>query len=107
MKKMYVKTWTELTPHIDGRKSFYKKAHVGIVMNDNNELLGFVLKSYNTNVCFITNDGNIHKLWDGYSVTTMRHIHDFIYQFAGKNSGGKKEWEQMPTYDDYMFIESA
>ena len=94
MKKMYTKNWVELKPNIDGRKSFYKKAHYAYVYDDDG-LCGIVLKSYDTNVCFISSYG------------TMRHVHDFIYQFGGKISGGKKEWEQMPTYDDYMFIESV
>ena len=53
MKKMYIKTWTELSPKADSRKSFYKKAHVAYVYDDDG-LCGIVLKSYDTNVCFIS-----------------------------------------------------
>ena len=57
----------ELTPVYDNRKSFYKKAIVAI--NENTH----TLISYGTKVVSIEN-GLITRLWNGYSVTTMRHI---------------------------------
>lgn len=103
---MYIKNYYDLSPVADRRKSFYGKAKIANVYS-NNEFCGIVLKSYETNVCFIASDGTIYRLWNGYSATTMRHVHDFIYQFAGKNSGGKAEWDKMPVYDDYIFIQSV
>jgi hypothetical protein len=102
---MYIKNWFELSPVIDSHKSFYGKAKAAYVY-DNSGVCGIVLKSYNTNVCFITSTGAIYRLWDDYSATTMRHIHDFIYQFAGTNSGGKAAWDAMPVYD-YNFMEKV
>lgn len=103
---MYIKNYFDLSPVADSRKSFYGKAKCAYVY-DNYGVCGIVLKSYDTDVCFISSYGSIHRLWNGYSATTMRHVHDFIYQFAGKNSGGKAEWDKMPVYDDYIFIQSV
>lgn len=71
-------------PCFDYRKSFYGKAKV--IENDNGEK---VLRSYNTEVCKITNGGEFVRLWSGYSYTTMRHINSFL-RFFGIAGGGKK-----------------
>lgn len=70
-------------PCFDSRKSFYGKAKV--IENDNGEK---VLRSYNTEVCKITNGGEFVRLWSGYSSTTMRHINSFL-RFFGIAGGGK------------------
>lgn len=72
----------ELTPS-DSRKSFYKKAIV--IIDDNGEEL---LKSYNTIVAKKDKDGNIKRLWDGWSATTGRHL----TAWAGID---KKKWDSM------------
>lgn len=79
----------ELRP-IDGRKSFYCKAVV--IEKDNGDI---DLKSYHTVVCGIRN-GRFIKFWNGYSVTTMRHINAFLGAY-GIEGGGKKWWESLDT----------
>ncbi len=78
----------ELIP-INGRKSFYGKAIVTEVSGDQ------TLTSYTTDVCKITKDGNFHKLWKGYSVTTMIHVNTFRVT-NGLSAISKQEWQQMP-----------
>lgn len=64
--KMY-----ELTPS-DGRKSFYGKARV-LIDDDGSE----TLYSYNTPIIKRLVSGELVKLWDGWSMTTGRHISAF------------------------------
>lgn len=80
-----MQTKTELKPVIDSRKSFYKKAYT-VTENDTITLL-----SYDTEVAEIR-DGKA-KIFDTYSVTTLRHIKDFLYQ-NGFKIGTKKELEE-------------
>lgn len=61
----------ELSP-IDGRKSFYSKALVEIC-NDGTE----VLYSYGTKIISRIPDGSLVRYWDGWSLTTGRHIKAF------------------------------
>lgn len=61
----------ELEP-TDGHKSFYNKAIV-TVHDDGTE----ILRSYETNVIAKTPDGAYHRLWNGWSATTGRHIKAF------------------------------
>lgn len=75
----------------DGRKSFYGKAH--ILYTEQGETL---LQSYNTIVCKVTTDGTFKKLWDGYSVTTMRHVNSFL-KVIGISGGGKTWWDSLPV----------
>lgn len=77
-----MKTKTELKPVIDSRKSFYKKAFT-VTENDTITLI-----SYDTEVAEIK-DGKA-KIFDTYSVTTLRHIKDFLYQ-NGFKIGTKSE----------------
>nr|DAZ18697.1 MAG TPA: hypothetical protein [Caudoviricetes sp.] len=73
----------------DRSKSFYGKAK--IKEQDNGEK---VLQSYNTDVCKITSGGAFVRLWDGYSVTTMRHVNSFL-SFVGMAGGGKSWWDNL------------
>lgn len=57
---------------IDGRKSFYGKAKVYIA-EDGTE----TLYSYNTPIARRLTDGRIVKLWNGWTMTTGRHINAF------------------------------
>lgn len=85
MKKYY------LSPMVnDHAKSFYNKAMV--IEKDNGEK---ILKSYDTNVCKITGEGEFVRLWDGYSVTTMKHVNSFL-NLVGVAGGGKKWWDAQP-----------
>lgn len=73
---------------IDGTVSFYGKARV-ITCKDGS----VYLRSYDTIVGKIK-DGRFHRLWDGYSATTIRHVNAFI-AFHGIQGGGKAWWESM------------
>lgn len=75
----------------DRAKSFYGKAKV--IEKDNGEK---VLQSYNTEVCKIGSNGEFVRLWDGYSVTTMRHVNSFL-SFFGISGGGKSWWDSQPV----------
>lgn len=92
-------------PCLDCRKSFYEKAHV---IEKNGEKL---LESYNTIVCKIDENGNFVRMWEGYSVTTMRHINSFL-AFYGITKGGKAFWNSLPVekhkpiHSDMIPIES-
>ena len=62
----------ELRP-IDGRKSFYGKARIIYPGYGYTSLV-----SYDTTVCSIDmNTAKFIRHWDGYSVTTMRHINAY------------------------------
>ncbi len=56
---------------------------------------GYILKSYNTEVAAIVG-GSFFKLWNGYSVTTMKHINAFA-EYFGFHRLSKREWIEMPT----------
>ena len=60
----------ELLP-TDGRKSFYGKAIV--VVDGNTE----ILYSYGTKIASKDKNGQIKRLWGGWSQTTGRHIKAF------------------------------
>ena len=70
-------------PCLDSRKSFYGKARVTEYPDGEK-----VLCSYSTNVAKITPDGVFIRLWDGYSLTTNRHIKSFC-AFYGVNESGR------------------
>ena len=80
----------ELQP-ADGRKSFYGKA---IVTHYSDGLT--ILKSYDTDVCYITPDGNFIRAWNGWSATTQRHIVAFTAKYDIP-SGGKSWWMSLPV----------
>lgn len=77
MKIMKLKATTQ--------KSYYGKALVKECEDGT-----VILQSYQTDVLKIEN-GNLIKLWDGYSVTTMNHINDFCRQ-NGFPTFNKKSW---------------
>lgn len=82
----------ELSPgKFDRVRSFYGKAR--IIEKDSGER---ILQSYNTEVCKITPGGEFVRLWDGYSLTTMRHVNSFL-QFFGIAGGGKAWWDAQPV----------
>lgn len=83
---------TELKPIKDTRKSFYGKA---VVETKGNVL---TLYSYNTKICSIIDGCQFVKHWDGYSLTTNRHIAEFCLQ-NGFTPYSKKEWENLPVED--------
>ena len=83
----------ELKPHFDSAKSFYHKAN--IYRNDKGSIF---LMSYETIVAeiqdaIITDTGEKQAIVYGwYSVTTARHINEFLQQ-NGFNKMSKKEME--------------
>lgn len=72
------------------QKSYYGKA---IVIEDNQG--NKILQSYATQVAKIDKNGNLQKLWNGYSQTTMHHIIDFCKLYNVNFAGTKKAWEQL------------
>lgn len=80
-------------PCFDGRKSFYGKAKV-IECKE-----GQYLQSYNTLVCFMSYDGKFNRLWDGYSVTTIRHINSFMRFIGLPSLGGKSWWDRLQVWE--------
>lgn len=85
----------ELTPHMGNVKSYYRKAM--IIENDGKT----ALKSYDTIVCYI-DAGGLHRTWNDYSATTMRHVWEFVLQMIGKPDmtsykTGKSWWESLPV----------
>ena len=53
-----------------------------------------VLVSYETQVSRIGSDGSFHRLWSGYSATTMRHVNEFRERY-GLPKITKAQWEKM------------
>ena len=81
----------ELMPQHDARKSFYWKARVRVDDDGNKALI-----SYGTPVMWWdAGTMNLHRLWDGWSSTTGRHIAEFSYQMPGCVAVNKKEWDAM------------
>ena len=54
---------------------------------------GSILKSYYTEVCKIEN-GKFIRLWEGFSVTTLKHINAYRLHFGFK-ALSKREWIEM------------
>lgn len=83
---------TEIKP-CNNQKSFYGKANQ-IETKD-----GLFLQSYETIVCYIDKKTNtFHRLWNGYSATTQKHI-DSFRRLNGLPGMGKREWEELPVND--------
>lgn len=77
----------ELVP-TDGRKSFYGKAMVALEDDGTQHLY-----SYHTEIMQRNPNGELFRIWDGWSVTTQRHIK----AFCGLN---KKEYFALPHLYD-------
>lgn len=90
--------WLEPTKR-QHQKSFWQRAKVIIVGNFT------LLKSYDTIVCGVKRkeDGGrtFYRFWDGYSVTTMKHIDAFMeyVKWQNTNSRGKAWWTSSEVYD--------
>ena len=82
----------ELKCKYDSHQSFNGRAYVGL-----NENCKEFLISYNTVVLgYDPFTGEFHRLWDGYSATTMRHIKEFCRQ-CGFSEMSKGTWDRMPV----------
>ena len=82
----------ELHPYYDRAKSFYGKA---MVLHRDNVL---TLYSYDTPVCEIRPKVGFIRLWNGWSVTTARHINEFRRQCA-MTAICKSDWLALPVED--------
>ena len=82
----------EIKP-IDTHKSFYGLAKVYKTHSR------VYLVSYGLRVAYLDKEGNLHRLWDGWSATTARHIVSFI-----GHSLSKKEWLSMPVEKGVKYI---
>lgn len=80
-------------PCLDGRKSFYGKAHVIEGCTG-----GHTLKSYDTYICFLYEENGevkLEKLDAAATMTTRRHIRSF-FAFLGCAYPGNREWDSLP-----------
>jgi hypothetical protein len=87
----------EMTAIYDRRKSFYGKAYIIEFMGRK------ILLSYDTRVCEIDASGKFHRYWGGESVTTMRHINEFIRQ-NGISGGGVAWWREQHIEEEAEMI---
>lgn len=84
-------------PCYDRCESFYGKARV--IETEK----GRYLQSYDTIVCYLSYGGSFVKLWDNYSVTTMRHINSFMDFVRWNHCGGKKWWDTLEVGEIYNY----
>ena len=76
----------ELTPIYEEVKSYYKKAEIKKVYNKDNRIIKYMLYSYNTKILEVNNNiikfnyKNINNK-KIYTMTTLRHIKEFIKQY--------------------------
>lgn len=80
----------ELIPKYDTRKSFYGKARV----QEDDDGRKYLI-SYGVRVCYIGVDGNMHRLWSGWSNTTGRHVKEFWLQNGGQGKCNKAAWDSL------------
>lgn len=73
------------------QKSYYGKATL-CRSNDGS----VTLFSYQTDVAMIDGNGTFHRLWNGYSRTTAKHVNDFRIMH-GLPTLSKKEWDALPV----------
>lgn len=75
--------------NIDGRVVILPDSNNRAVTIDDGTKI--YLQSYDTLILSVdTLTGEIKKLWDGYSVTTLKHINEFLKPFGFRFN--KKEW---------------
>lgn len=68
-----------------------------IIINDN------MLISYETHVASVVNK-KIVRHWDGYSMSTLKHINMFL-DYNGIEKINKKIWESMPIVQAVVSVE--
>lgn len=91
-------------PCLDGRKSFYGKAHVIEGCTG-----GHTLKSYDTLICFLYEENGevkLEKLSDAHTLTTRRHIRSF-FAFLGYAYPGNREWDELETQRIYTLTKEG
>ena len=81
----------ELYPNYDRARSFYGKAFI----HEDDKTI--TLQSYQTNVIrYDKKAKQITRLWSEYSVTTMRHVNEFMRSLE-TTFGGKNWWDNLPV----------
>ena len=74
------------------QKSFYGKAKIHF------KGPWVYLQSYDTIVCSINKDSKeFHRHWDNWSVTTSKHVNDFMVSNGFDHGISKKEWLSIPV----------
>ena len=66
---------------------------------------GQILRSYYTDVAAII-DGRFYRLWDGFSVTTLKHVNMFR-ACHGQARLSKREWIETPIGMDVIDAETT
>ena len=66
---------------------------------------GWVLTSYYTDVAAII-DGTFYRLWDGFSVTTLKHVNTFRAMY-GMDALKKRDWIAAPIVVDVVDEETG
>ena len=66
---------------------------------------GWVLTSYYTDVAAII-DGTFYRLWDGFSVTTLKHVNTFRAMY-GMDALKKRDWIAAPVVADVVDEETG
>lgn len=99
----------ELKPKKDSRKSFYGKAFVKDIGEDG----AYQLYSYNTLVCTVVFRQKYYLHYEVeydklFSQTTLRHIKEFLYQYAGLDIKSKEELlENECSYQELLELDNA
>lgn len=85
----------ELEP-INGRSSFYGKATMFTDEHNNKWLF-----SYNTPIAVFSRNKNMHRLWDGWSLSSGIHFATFCdrVNHRGYRVANKKYWDSLPVED--------
>lgn len=76
--------YTELQPQYDHTKSFYNKALVETFGNN------YILYSYKTKVATYNTSTKKLIVFGLYSMTTSRHVKEFVHQLTGDNLTSKE-----------------
>lgn len=100
LKTNYCNDYLTSTPTKKGALNNNKlEGVVKILENSNNRAITIFkddkiyLQSYDTIVlCYDIATNTIKKMWEGYSVTTMKHINTFIGNFTQLKPFNKKSW---------------
>ena len=82
-----------------------KPGNASILPNSNNRALiisdgsHIYLQSYDTLILdYDRAKGIISRLWYGYSVTTLKHINEFLRMFGAKKNLNKADWNNFTEY---------
>jgi hypothetical protein len=99
-------TITDLEPTYSSVQSFYGKARVHTV--ELGEETVYALYSYNSLIAEVDSKGNVvlTSKWD-YSNTTMRHLHEFLKQYAEDFSTKEIRRQVKCGYRKSMVIDHA